>query len=225
MITQPGTMMITRRNAVKLILAFSAGLTLVTGKLGQGLQAASRFARKILLAKDTDLSTLTYKNPAKLDASQLATTPRGQFGVMGQTRYKVNLKAWHLRVSGETESTLKLSYDDILQLPSIERNVLLICYGYFAHNGLWKGISSASLLKMAGLKPGVTHVKFSGPRGIKKKSATYTLEEVMADKVFLAYHLNGDALPESMGFPLRLVAEDHFGKYWIKYADEVQLLT
>ncbi len=217
--------MITRRIVVKLLLSLSAGVAVFSGKLGQGLQAVSRFAKKTLLPKGTDLSTLTYTNPAKVDGSLLETTPRGQFGVMGQSRYKVNLTSWHLRVSGETKSELKLSYKDILELPSIERNVLLICYGYFAHNGLWKGISSASLLKLAGLKPGVTHVKFSGPRGIKKKSAVYSLEEVMADKVFLAYNLNGDALPESMGFPLRLVAEDHYGKYWIKYADEMRLIA
>lgn len=217
--------MITRRTIVKLLAALPAGIALFSGKLGQGLQAVSRFARKTILPKGTDLSTLTYKNPAKLDASNLETTARGKFGVMGLSRHKVNLKAWFLRISGETESTIKFSYEEILKLPSVERNVLLICYGYFAHNGLWKGISSASLLKLAGLKPGVARVKFSGPRGIKTKSATYTLEEVMADKIFLAYYLNGEALPESMGFPLRLVAEDHFGKYWIKYVDEIQFLT
>ncbi len=217
--------MINRRYAVKLILTVSSGLTLLSGKIGRGLQAVSRFVEKTVLPGDTDLSTLIYKNPATLDAGQLDTTPRGQFGVMGLSRHKVNLAAWFLRVSGETESTLKFSYNDILKLPSVERNTLLICYGYFAHNGLWKGISSASLLKQAGLKPGVTRVRFSGPRGIKKKSATYTLEEVMNNKVFLAYHLNGEALPESMGFPLRLVAEGHYGKYWIKYVDEIQLLA
>ena len=45
--------------------------------------------------------------------------------------------------------------------------------------------------------------------------------EVTTDKVFLAYGVNGETLPMRNGFPLRLVAEDHYGYRWVKYVDKV----
>jgi sulfoxide reductase catalytic subunit YedY len=43
------------------------------------------------------------------------------------------------------------------------------------------------------------------------------VEDVLSDRVFLAYGVNGKPLPERHGFPLRLVAEGYYGYDWIKY--------
>jgi sulfoxide reductase catalytic subunit YedY len=70
-------------------------------------------------------------------------------------------------------------------------------------------------------RKGVTHVTFSGPEGVYRKTERFTLNEVTTDKVFLAYGVNGQTLPVRNGFPLRLVAEDHYGYRWVKYVDKV----
>ena len=171
------------------------------------------------------MSTLISKNPAELDAGNLDTSPMSEFDVMGQTEHKADLKEWRLSLSGAIETPKVLNYEEVGKLPSIERNVLIICPGFFAYNGLWKGISMASLLSDARLKPGVTHVKFSGPKGSGEKSKTFSIEEVMAEKVFLAYQVNGKPLPQRHGFPLRLVAEDHYGEVWVKYVDEMTVIA
>ena len=46
-----------------------------------------------------------------------------------------------------------------------------------------------------------------------------------AEKVFLAYQVNGKPLPERHGFPLRLVADDHYGSRWVKYVERVKVLA
>jgi DMSO/TMAO reductase YedYZ molybdopterin-dependent catalytic subunit len=39
--------------------------------------------------------------------------------------------------------------------------------------------------------------------------------------VFLAYSVNDRVLPQKHGFPLRVVAEDHYGGSWVKYVYKV----
>ena len=41
------------------------------------------------------------------------------------------------------------------------------------------------------------------------------------NKVFLAYEVNGQRLPQKHGFPLRVVAEDHYGFQWVKYVSSL----
>jgi sulfoxide reductase catalytic subunit YedY len=106
-------------------------------------------------------------------------------------------------------------------MPSIERNVLLICPGFFAYHARWKGISVAKLLETAGLGSDVTEVTFSGPNGRYEKTDRFPIEDILSDKVFLAYSVNGSVLPKKHGFPLRVVAEDYYGGEWVKYVYKI----
>jgi DMSO/TMAO reductase YedYZ molybdopterin-dependent catalytic subunit len=45
----------------------------------------------------------------------------------------------------------------------------------------------------------------------------FPLADINSDKVFLAYLVNGEILPEKHGFPLCVVAEDYYDYDWIKY--------
>ena len=49
------------------------------------------------------------------------------------------------------------------------------------------------------------------------RSLDTTNKDVLSNKVFLAYAVNGEALPQKHGFPLRVVAEDYFGDFWVKF--------
>ncbi|NIR12918.1 MAG: molybdopterin-dependent oxidoreductase, partial [Desulfobacterales bacterium] len=63
-----------------------------------------------------------------------------------------------LEVTGRVRKPLRLNYSQLRDLPSIERNVLLICPGIFANHGTWRGISINELLRRAGVRDGCTHV-------------------------------------------------------------------
>ncbi len=45
--------------------------------------------------------------------------------------------------------------------------------------------------------------------------------DVLSNKVFLAYEVNGKPLPQKHGFPLRVVAEDRFGFTWVKFVHKI----
>ncbi|UCD83128.1 MAG: molybdopterin-dependent oxidoreductase [Desulfobacterales bacterium] len=74
---------------------------------------------------------------------------------------------------------------------------------------------------MANVRPGSTHVSFSGPVGNYEKVERFPMEDILSNKVFLAYRVNGEDLPQKHGFPLRVVAEGYYGSDWVKYVYKV----
>jgi DMSO/TMAO reductase YedYZ molybdopterin-dependent catalytic subunit len=211
----------TRRQFFRLTVKLLAGLGLLFSSLGSGLRKIYAQTKRILLPKGTDLSTLINKNPADLDTRNLELLPLQKFQTMGLTDYKVDLTTWRLEIGGNVSVARKLSYSQILELPSIERNVLLICPGVFSNYGRWKGVSLMTLLNLAQMKADTTHITLSGPQGPYEKEERFPIEDIRSDKVFLAYSVNGETLPQKHGFPLRIVAQDHYGADWVKYVYKV----
>ena len=52
---------------------------------------------------------------------------------------------------------------------------------------------------------------------------TFPIEDYLTHKASLAYGVNGETLPERHGFPLRVVAEDHYGNDWVKYVHKMTM--
>ncbi len=210
-----------RRRIIKQLAAFSATIYFFWGETSRGVRTLWAKAKRRILARGTPMTELMHANPARLDTSNLETTPLEAFDVMGQTSFPVDLEEWRLTIDGAVESPKTLTYADLLNRPIIERNVLLICPGFFAYNGFWTGFSVADLLKEAGLYNDATEVKFSGAAGFRRKKRRFPLAEVLSDQVFIAYQVNGQQLPERHGFPVRLVAEDYKGRRWVKYLNRI----
>jgi len=214
----------TRRQFIKFSIKFLAGLGAFFSTMGKWLAKAYAETKRILLPKGTDLSTLSNKNPATLDTRNLEVRPLKDFETMGMDDHKVNLKSWGLIVEGNVDAATKLTYSRILELPSIERKVLLICPGFFANHGNWKGVSLMTVLNLARMKADTTHIIVSGPQGAYEKAEKFPIADARSDKVFLAYQVNGVDLPQKHGFPLRIVAEDYYGSEWVKYVYKVEAI-
>jgi sulfoxide reductase catalytic subunit YedY len=176
---------------------------------------------KTVVPKGTPWTDLRNRNPKDLDTSQLDLTPLKEFGTMGLDDYEADLEQWRLIVDGEVEEPLRLTYREVSDLPSMERRILMICPGFFANNGLWKGFSVKELMDRAHAKPGVTHVTFRGPEGNYAKALRVPLDDAVSGRAFLAYRVNGEPLPKKHGFPLRVVAEGYYGYDWVKYVYRV----
>lgn len=218
-----GESMNRRREFLKISIGFLAILGLFLSPLFSAVRSACAKAKKTILPKGTKRESLIYKNPRLLDTRNLETTALEDFGTMGISDHEVNLNEWRLELTGRLRKPLRLTYSEILALPSVEKKVLLICPGFFANHGEWKGISMKTLLERAGVEKDVTHVTFSGPKGLYGKQESFPIEDVLHDKVFLAYGVNGEPLPRRHGFPLRVVAEGYHGDDWVKYVYKVIL--
>ncbi len=205
-----------------MIFRLTGGMVLGLNTLGSLITRAYAQTKRIILPRGTKMTSLVDQNPADLDNRHLEVIPLTEFETMGLTDHEEDINAWRLKITGKVQKPLALSYDQVLELPAIERRVLLICPGFFANHGRWEGISVAQLLKLAQSEPGITHVTFRGPPGRYEKTERFPIAEITAHKVFLAYRVNGQTLPRKHGFPLRLVAEDHYGSQWVKYVHEVE---
>jgi DMSO/TMAO reductase YedYZ molybdopterin-dependent catalytic subunit len=206
----------TRRNFVRRILT-----AVILGPVLSAARIAYAKAEKIIVPSGTPRETLKNKNPKDLDTTNLEVTPLGEFGTMGLDDLKVDINQWRLLVEGSVGKSLSLSYSELTALPPVEKTVLLICPGFFVNNGVWKGVSIRELLTRADVSEDVNYVTFRGPEGNYEKVFRVPLNDVLTDKVFLAYQVNGAALPRKHGFPLRVVAEGYYGSDWVKYVYKV----
>ncbi|MGD9033428.1 MAG: molybdopterin-dependent oxidoreductase [Desulfobacteraceae bacterium] len=214
-------MMETRRNFIKGILGCLGFVGLLLSPFSRLVRSGLAEAKKIILPKETKRESLVSRNPANLDTRNLGITPLQDFGTMGLSSHEVDLGGWRLEVNGHVKNPLRLTYKEITSLPSIEREVLQICPGFFANHGRWKGISMGELLKTAKVEDGITHVTLKGPRGSYENLQRFPIEDILSNKVFLAYQVNGHILPQKHGFPLRTVAEGYYGYDWVKYVDQI----
>jgi len=211
-----------KRRFLKISIKFIAGVGLLTSPVFSWIRLRAK-VQKMILPKDFPRKELVNKNPADLDTHELNITPLKDFEAMGITDQETDLDTWRLKVEGLIERPFQLTYSQILTLPSIERNVLLICPGFFANHGRWKGISMTTLLEEAKVKSEATLVTFRGPEGNYEKTERFYLKDVLSNNVFLAYGVNGKPLPKKHGFPLRVVAEGHYGFNWVKYVHKIHI--
>ncbi|MFH1350173.1 MAG: molybdopterin-dependent oxidoreductase [Pseudomonadota bacterium] len=212
-----------RRQFLKIGIGFLAGMGFLLGPFIPAFRWVYAKAQKTILPKGTKRESLISRNPGSLDTRNLDTTNVSDFGTMGLSDHEVNLDEWRLEVNGLVKRPLRFTYSEILALPPIEKTVLLICPGFFANHGRWKGVSMKILLERAGVEKDASHVTFSGPKGSSEKIEKFPIEDVLSDKVFLAYEVNGEPLPKKHGFPLRVVAEGYYGDDWVKYVCKMGL--
>jgi DMSO/TMAO reductase YedYZ molybdopterin-dependent catalytic subunit len=212
-----------RRNFISKTIHLIGGIGLLCGPLLTIVKNGWAQTKRIILPKDTPMSSLASRNPAALDTRNLAVTPLEKFETMGLTDHEVDLNRWRLEITGKIRKPLRITYSQLLAMPAIERNVLLICPGFFTNHGRWKGISVAQLLREADAEPGITHVSFRGPEGRYAKEEQFSIAEINSAKIFLAYQVNGRTLPQKHGFPLRVVAEDHYGSEWVKFVHHIEV--
>ncbi len=162
---------------------------------------------------------LIYRNPADVDNSNLPITPVSKLDITGKAP-NVDITSYRLTVSGLVETPLSLIYQDVLAYPSVTRVVLLICPVTFADNAGWTGVTVATILAAAGIKPEAKEVTFYAIDGYNQ---SFSLKDVQQDGVFLAHTVNGQILPPDHGYPLRLVVKGFFGAFWVKWVERVEV--
>jgi DMSO/TMAO reductase YedYZ molybdopterin-dependent catalytic subunit len=121
---------------------------------------------------------------------------------------KLNLKTYTLTIDGEVANPVKLGWDDILKLPKTVSVSDFHCVeGWSVLNCKWEGILFKEIVNLA--KPKET-AKFATFECADDYTTSLNLAELAGDNVLLAYKLNGKALEEGLGFPLRLVVPSKY---------------
>lgn len=173
---------------------------------------------KRLLPKGFPKEELKNMNPEEVDNRNLEVDPLRSFGTMGPTDVVVDIRTYRLKITGKVKDPLQLTYNEMLELHAITETVLLICPGFFSNNGRWTGVSFKTLLKKAGTHQQAEYLDIKGAYG---KVVRISLKDIDRKRIFLAYQVNGEVLPQKHGFPLRLVYEGAYGYEWVKYVEEL----
>ena len=163
---------------------------------------------------------------------------------------EVDLKLWRLRVEGNVNSPLELSFTDLMRKfepatlvavnqcsgNSRSRFTPRVAGGQWGNGAMgcarWTGARFRDVLKMAGVKAGSVQVQMEGlergkgPQGKPSYEFQKSLDlsDPVLDECIIAYAMNGEPLPMLNGFPARLIAPGYFATYWVKCLSWVRLL-
>ena len=213
-----------RRQFIKRLTGLFSGMTILSGFLPPFLKSLyGRESNALLAGGYMDKDSMKAVSSRHVTSRRVKVTPLRSFGLMGETGIKIVKDEWDLEINSKKENLLKYTYDEILRLPSFEKMEALECPGFFTNHGLWKGFSLGSILGENNLFEGTKEVEISGLNKKKITSFKFPIKSILNDHIFLAYGVNRETLPMRNGFPLRVVAHNYPGGYWIKYVNKVTL--
>lgn len=130
----------------------------------------------------------------------------------------IDIAGWRIQVDGAVDSPGAIDYDDLLALPSTERNAVLDCTGGWWTEQRWRGVTLADLL--AGHRPrtSATRVEVVSLTG---HAWSFPMSE--AGRLLIATHVGDETLTAGHGYPARLIAPDHRGFQWIKWVSQLHV--
>ncbi len=121
---------------------------------------------------------------------------------------------WRLRIHGDVEEELELTFADLLDMRLVERRITLTCVsnevgGPYAGNATWIGVPLADLLRRAGVRDGADALKSTSADGMVIGTP---LDAVLDGRdALVAVAMNGEPLPLDHGFPARMVVPGLYG--------------
>ena len=170
------------------------------------------------------------------------TVPNSQFFVLQHGGIpQLERDRFEMRLEGELERELTLSFDEIEALPKKELTVCFECAGNagvgshgLVGNALWGGTPLATLLRELGVRPNARDVVFYGAdvsverlRGNSypaRFARSLPVADALGEDVLLAYEMNGEALSAEHGFPLRLVVPGWYGVAQVKWLERIEVV-
>ena len=184
---------------------------------------------------------------ARLENIQGLITPNRFFFVRNNSgSVAVNATGWKLSIEGDAVSSpLELSYDKILNMPSRIVVSYVECAGnqramfdlvkgqetigtQWGRGGVgnaeWIGVPLRDVLREAGIKEEARSVLFVGmdvdapEEGYRR---VLPVDKAMHPDTLLAYGMNGEALPQDHGFPLRAIVPGWAGTSSIKWLGQI----
>ncbi len=151
-------------------------------------------------------------DPARLPPGQYLTEKWPVLHAGSVATYK-DLSTWTLRVFGEVENEVELSWEQFNALPRGGNTQDIHCVTRWSHFDMhFEGVHWRELAKLAQPKPSARFVVAHAEAGFTSNVPLSFLED---DNALLATHADGEPLAPEHGYPLRLVIP---GKYFWKSA-------
>ena len=122
----------------------------------------------------------------------------------------VDLATWDVRVFGEVENPIALSWEDFKALPATEVTADIHCVTRWSRfDTSFKGVHWRELAKLVNPEPTARFVLAHAEQGF---TSNVPLEAIEDDDALLAYDADGEPLTPDHGWPLRLVVPTRY--FW-----------
>jgi DMSO/TMAO reductase YedYZ molybdopterin-dependent catalytic subunit len=126
---------------------------------------------------------------------------------------RVDPQRWSLEVS-RPDGARRWTYPELLAFQD-ELDAVLDCTGGFYSAQRWSGVR---LSRLIGRQAGSFSVHI---QSLTRYDRRFSAGE--AERLLLATRLGGEPLDAAHGFPVRLVAPDHRGYWWVKWVGSVRI--
>ena len=122
----------------------------------------------------------------------------------------VELATWDLRVFGEVERELTLTWEQLRELPSREVTVDIHCVTRWSRfDTTFRGVHWSELAKLVSPRPSARFVIAHAEQGF---TSNLPLEAIEDEDALIAYEADGGPLTPDHGWPVRLVAPSRY--FW-----------
>ncbi|MCA0328852.1 MAG: molybdopterin-dependent oxidoreductase [Actinobacteria bacterium] len=127
---------------------------------------------------------------------------------------QVDPTTWTLRVGGMVSSPFEITWDELLAMPMIERDLTLTCVsnevgGPYCGNARWLGVRLTDVLDRAGIDPSAEQLLSTSADGFT--ASTPISVALDGRDSMIAVGMNGEPLPPEHGFPARMVVPGLYG--------------
>ncbi len=132
-----------------------------------------------------------------------------------------DISKYRLKVWGEVEEDLELTYDEILSFPSIELVADFHCVTRWSVREIqWEGVQTLEILKKVKPKDGANFVMVHCLEGY---TTNLPLSYLWEEDSILAYRMFGEIIPKEHGYPLRLVVPKLYAWKSAKYVWGIEI--
>ncbi len=139
---------------------------------------------------------------------------------------RVDIATWKLDVAGQVDRPYSLTWDEILDLPAVERPHTLECIsneigGDLTSTAVWTGVPMADLLARAGPKAGAFDVVLTSADGY---TDSFRVAKALEPDTLVAYLMNGTTIPEEHGHPVRALVPGIYGMKNVKWLVKIEVV-
>jgi DMSO/TMAO reductase YedYZ molybdopterin-dependent catalytic subunit len=210
------------RRSLMVGLGAVVGVAALSGGIGRAL--VDRSTRSVSGRADVALPTAAEPLPSVPEAAELGVqglspviTPNEDFYRIDTAFLsvpRVEVADWALSIEGRVDRPYSITYQDLLDMPLIERDVTLSCVsnevgGDLVGNARWLGVPLADVLNQAGVRDDAEQVV---GRSVDRFTVGFPVEAVFDGRdALVAVGMNGEPLPLEHGFPARLVVAGLYG--------------
>ncbi len=127
----------------------------------------------------------------------------------------IDAATWTLTIDGMVDRPLTLTYDDLLAMPLVERDITLTCVsnevgGPYVSTGRWLGVPFSELIARVGVQAGVDQAySYSLDSGYTCSTPYQALTDGRDAMVVVG--LNGEPLADERGYPARMLVPGLYG--------------